>query len=173
MSGHQNALRPHRSIGPMVHDTYVNVGRGFTRRTAKKLENSLAGRNDRAYPAAIAGPPITPCRRHRRTAPAPTQLRVLAGSARWHMSRPPSTTPRREADRVVTAAALLMAVTFASLMAAEVSIVCVLGVEVTLAVLVDATLVRMLLVPAFMRVLGRVNWWAPAAPARLHRYRHL
>ena len=60
MSGHQNALRPRRSIGPMVHDPYVTVGRGFTRRTAKKVENSPAGRNDRAYPAAIAGPPITP-----------------------------------------------------------------------------------------------------------------
>jgi RND superfamily putative drug exporter len=35
-------------------------------------------------------------------------------------------------------------------------------------VLVDATLVRMLLVPAFMRVLGRVNWWAPRPVARLH-----
>jgi RND superfamily putative drug exporter len=35
-------------------------------------------------------------------------------------------------------------------------------------VLVDATLVRMLLVPAFMRVLGRANWWAPKPLARLH-----
>jgi len=33
----------------------------------------------------------------------------------------------------------------------------------------DATLVRMLLVPAFMRVLGRVNWWAPAPLQRLHQ----
>ena len=36
------------------------LGRGFTRRTAKKVENSPAGRNDRADPAALAGPPITP-----------------------------------------------------------------------------------------------------------------
>ena len=34
--------------------------------------------------------------------------------------------------------------------------------------LVDATLVRMLLVPAFMHVLGRWNWWAPKPLARLH-----
>jgi RND superfamily putative drug exporter len=40
---------------------------------------------------------------------------------------------------------------------------------VPLAVLVDATLVRMLLMPAFMRVLGRVNWWAPTPLARLPR----
>jgi len=35
-------------------------------------------------------------------------------------------------------------------------------------VLVDATLVRMLLVPAFMRVVGRMNWWAPQPLAWLH-----
>jgi putative drug exporter of the RND superfamily len=71
--------------------------------------------------------------------------------------------------RVVTAAALLMAVTFSSLMAAKVSLICIFGVGVPLAVLIDATLVRMLLVPAFMRVLGRLNWWAPAPLARLRR----
>ena len=57
--------------------------------------------------------------------------------------------------RVVTAAALLMGVTFASLVAADVSVMRMFGVGVPLAVLVDATLVRMLLMPAFMRVLGR------------------
>jgi uncharacterized membrane protein YdfJ with MMPL/SSD domain len=36
------------------------------------------------------------------------------------------------------------------------------------AVVVDATLVRMALVPAFMHVLGRINWWAPRPLARLH-----
>ena len=71
--------------------------------------------------------------------------------------------------RVVTAAAVLMAVTFASLMAAKVSIMCLFGVGVTLAILMDATLVRMLLMPAFMRVLGPLNWWAPRPLARLHR----
>jgi putative drug exporter of the RND superfamily len=72
-------------------------------------------------------------------------------------------------SRVVTAAALLMAVTFASLSAANVSVTRMFGVGVPLAVLIDATLVRMLLMPAFMRVLGRVNWWAPAPLARLHQ----
>jgi RND superfamily putative drug exporter len=37
-----------------------------------------------------------------------------------------------------------------------------------LAILADATLVRLILVPAFMRILGRWNWWAPAPLARLH-----
>ena len=54
-------------------------------------------------------------------------------------------------------------------MTAQVSVMRMFGVGVTLAVLMDATLVRMLLVPAFMRVLGRLNWWAPAPLARLHR----
>jgi RND superfamily putative drug exporter len=38
----------------------------------------------------------------------------------------------------------------------------------TLAVLVDATLVRMALLPSFMRLMGRSNWWAPGPLARLH-----
>ena len=70
--------------------------------------------------------------------------------------------------RVVTAAALLMSISFAALMAAQVSFMRMFGLGLTLAVLVDATLVRMLLVPAFMHVLGRVNWWAPKPLARLH-----
>jgi RND superfamily putative drug exporter len=71
--------------------------------------------------------------------------------------------------RVVTAAALLMAVTFASLMVAEVSVMRIFGVGLPLAVVVDATLVRMLLLPASLRLLGRVNWWAPPPLARLHQ----
>jgi RND superfamily putative drug exporter len=71
--------------------------------------------------------------------------------------------------RVVTAAALLMAISFAALIAAEVAFMRMFGVGLTLAVLADATLVRMLLVPAFMHVLGRWNWWAPKPLARLHQ----
>ncbi|RDH77788.1 MMPL family transporter [Mycolicibacterium moriokaense] len=70
--------------------------------------------------------------------------------------------------RVITAAALVMSISFAALMAAQVSFVRMFGLGLTLAVLMDATLVRMLLVPAFMRVLGRLNWWAPKPLARLH-----
>jgi RND superfamily putative drug exporter len=70
---------------------------------------------------------------------------------------------------VVTAAALLMAVTFASLISANVSVTRMFGIGVPLAVLVDATLVRMLLMPALMRVLGRVNWWAPRPLSRVHQ----
>ena len=69
---------------------------------------------------------------------------------------------------MITAAALLMSISFAALIAAQVAFMRMFGVGLTLAVLVDATLVRMLLVPAFMHVLGRVNWWAPKPLARLH-----
>ena len=71
--------------------------------------------------------------------------------------------------RVVTAAALLMAITFSALMSAQVSFMRMFGLGVTLAVLVDATLVRVVLLPAFMRLLGRLNWWAPHALARFHQ----
>jgi uncharacterized membrane protein YdfJ with MMPL/SSD domain len=70
--------------------------------------------------------------------------------------------------RVVTAAALLMAISFAALIAAQVSFMRMFGLGLTLAVLVDATLVRMLLLPAFMRLLGRANWWAPKLLVKLH-----
>ncbi|MGV0849648.1 MMPL family transporter [Mycolicibacterium phlei] len=71
--------------------------------------------------------------------------------------------------RVVTAAALLMSISFAALIAAQVSFMRMFGVGLTLAVLADATLVRMALVPAFMHLLGRWNWWAPRPLARLHK----
>jgi putative drug exporter of the RND superfamily len=71
--------------------------------------------------------------------------------------------------RVVTAAALVMSISFAALIAAQVSFMRMFGLGLTVAVLVDATLVRMLLVPAVMHVLGRANWWAPGPLTRLHR----
>jgi RND superfamily putative drug exporter len=71
--------------------------------------------------------------------------------------------------RVITAAALVMSISFAALIAAEVSFMRMFGLGLTLAVLVDATLVRMVLVPAFMHVLGGWNWWAPKPLVRLHR----
>ena len=71
--------------------------------------------------------------------------------------------------RVITAAALIMSITFAALIAAQVSFMRMFGIGLTLAVVVDATLVRMMLVPAFMHVMGGWNWWAPKPLRRLHR----
>ena len=63
--------------------------------------------------------------------------------------------------RVVTAAAAVMSISFAALIAAQVSFMRMFGLGLTLAVLADATLVRMVLMPAFMHVMGEWNWWAP------------
>ncbi|MCV7192041.1 MMPL family transporter [Mycolicibacterium brumae] len=71
--------------------------------------------------------------------------------------------------RVITAAALVMSITFAALIAAKVSFMRMFGVGLTLAILVDVTLVRAVLVPSFMQVMGKWNWWAPAPMARLHQ----
>ncbi|WP_313674222.1 MMPL family transporter [Mycolicibacterium sp.] len=70
--------------------------------------------------------------------------------------------------RVVTAAALIMGIAFAAMIAAQVSFMRMFGLGLTLAVLVDATLVRMALLPAFMQVMGKWNWWAPRPLVRLH-----
>ncbi len=69
--------------------------------------------------------------------------------------------------RVVTAAALIMSISFGALIAAQVSFMRMFGLGLTLAVLVDATLVRMGLLPAYMRLMGRWNWWAPPVLSRL------
>lgn len=68
--------------------------------------------------------------------------------------------------RVVTAAALIMSISFGALIAAQVSFMRMFGLGLTLAVLIDATLVRMVLLPAFMHLMGRWNWWAPAPIGR-------
>jgi RND superfamily putative drug exporter len=71
--------------------------------------------------------------------------------------------------RVVTSAALLIAVVMVAFAASGVTMMKMFGIGMTLAVLVDAFVVRSTLVPAFMRLAGRANWWAPAFLRRLHR----
>ncbi|GAA2257577.1 MMPL family transporter [Streptomyces atrovirens] len=74
----------------------------------------------------------------------------------------------RRSGRVVTCAALLLAVVFAAFMTGGFSPILQIGLGLTLAVLIDATVVRMLLVPATMSLLGRRAWWAPAPLRRVH-----
>jgi len=62
---------------------------------------------------------------------------------------------------IITGAALIMVAVFAAFGLSSITFIKALGIIQALAVLIDATLVRGLLVPAFMRVMGRVNWWAP------------
>jgi uncharacterized membrane protein YdfJ with MMPL/SSD domain len=70
--------------------------------------------------------------------------------------------------RIVTAAALMFAVAVGAFVTSEIAFIKQLGLGVALAVLIDATIIRALLVPALMQLLGRWNWWAPAPLARLH-----
>lgn len=69
---------------------------------------------------------------------------------------------------IVTAAALLLAMVFGAFVLSDVSVVKMLGFGLAIAVLVDAFLVRATLMPAFMVVAGRANWWSPRALHRLH-----
>ncbi|MEM9607380.1 MAG: MMPL family transporter [Actinomycetota bacterium] len=64
---------------------------------------------------------------------------------------------------IITAAAVLMAVVFLSFASGQVTFIQLVGIGLALAILADATLVRSLLVPAFMVVAGRWNWWSPWA----------
>ncbi|MDQ3681052.1 MAG: MMPL family transporter [Actinomycetota bacterium] len=72
--------------------------------------------------------------------------------------------------RIVTAAAALLAVTFVAFGATSgVTFLKMFGLGLALAVVMDATVIRGLLVPAFMRLAGEANWWAPAPLRRFHR----
>ena len=70
--------------------------------------------------------------------------------------------------RIVTAAALLLVVALGAFATSQIVFVKQLGVGAAVAVVIDATIVRALLVPALMKLLGERNWWAPAPLARLH-----
>ncbi len=70
--------------------------------------------------------------------------------------------------RIITSAALLLVVVFAGFASGQVLSIKQLGLGLALAVIVDATIVRTLLVPATMKLLGEWNWWAPAPLRRLH-----
>jgi RND superfamily putative drug exporter len=70
--------------------------------------------------------------------------------------------------RIITSAALLLGVVFAGFLVAGFIPVKAIGLGLLLAVALDATVVRLVLVPATMTVAGRYNWWAPAPLRRLH-----
>jgi len=71
--------------------------------------------------------------------------------------------------RIVTAAAVLISVVFVAFSTSEVSFMKMFGIGMMLAVLVDAFVVRATLVPAFMRLAGEANWWAPRFLKRLYQ----
>jgi RND superfamily putative drug exporter len=70
--------------------------------------------------------------------------------------------------RIVTAAAVLISVVFIAFATSGVSFIKIFGLGLTIAVLMDAFVIRATLVPAFMRIAGEANWWAPKWMRRLH-----
>ena len=74
----------------------------------------------------------------------------------------------RHTGRVVTCAAALLVIVFACFMTGGAAPILEFGFGLTLAVLIDATLVRMMLVPAVLALLGEGAWWAPRALRGVH-----
>jgi len=70
--------------------------------------------------------------------------------------------------RIITSASFLFAVAFGAFLSSQIIITKELGLGTAVAVLIDATIIRALLVPALMRLLGIRNWWAPGPLRRLH-----
>jgi putative drug exporter of the RND superfamily len=70
--------------------------------------------------------------------------------------------------RIVTTLAVLLAIVFVAFATSQVTFLKLFGIGSALAIVVDATLIRALLVPAFMRLAGRANWWAPRPLRLLH-----
>ncbi len=74
----------------------------------------------------------------------------------------------QRSGRIITSAALIIIVVFAGFIFGELLVIKEVGFALATAVFIDATLVRMLLVPATMTLLGKYNWWAPKPLKRLH-----
>jgi RND superfamily putative drug exporter len=74
-----------------------------------------------------------------------------------------------KSGRLITGAAAIMCAVFLAFASANVVIIKAIGVGLAIAIAVDATVVRILIVPSIMRILGRANWWAPRPLALLHR----
>jgi RND superfamily putative drug exporter len=70
--------------------------------------------------------------------------------------------------RIVTAAAVLISVVFLAFATSRVSFIKIFGIGLSIAVLMDAFVIRATLVPAFMRIAGEANWWAPEWMRRIH-----
>ena len=69
---------------------------------------------------------------------------------------------------IITSAALLLLVVIGAFSLSGITFIKMIGIAMLIAVVIDATVVRTLLVPATMRLLGPANWWAPAPLRRLH-----
>ena len=70
--------------------------------------------------------------------------------------------------RIISTAAVLLSITLFAFVSSKVSFIQMFGLGTGLAIVLDATLVRGVLMPSIMRLMGSVNWWAPAPLRRLH-----
>ena len=75
-----------------------------------------------------------------------------------------------KSGRLITGAAAIMVAVFLAFGMANIVIIKAIGVGLAVAIAIDATVVRILIVPAVMRLLGRANWWAPRPLAMFHRW---
>ncbi len=75
----------------------------------------------------------------------------------------------QRSGRIITSAAAIMVVVFAGFVFGDLLVIKEVGFALAVAVLIDATIVRLLLVPATMTLLGRFNWWAPRPLRWVHR----
>jgi RND superfamily putative drug exporter len=74
-----------------------------------------------------------------------------------------------KSGRLITGAAAIMVAVFLAFGLADVVLIKAIGIALAIAVAIDATIVRILIVPSVMRLLGRTNWWAPRPLASLYR----
>jgi RND superfamily putative drug exporter len=75
----------------------------------------------------------------------------------------------QRSGRIITAAALVLALSFIAFASSGVTIMKMLGLGIAFAILLDATIIRALLVPALMRLFGDLNWWAPKWMKAIYR----
>jgi RND superfamily putative drug exporter len=75
-----------------------------------------------------------------------------------------------KSGRLITGAAAIMCAVFIAFGMAGVVIIKAIGIGLAVAIAIDATIVRILIVPSVMRILGRANWWAPRRLTLLHRW---
>jgi RND superfamily putative drug exporter len=99
--------------------------------------------------------------------------RIQEEYRRTHDNRSAVATGLERTGRLITSAALIMIIVFLAFGLAQAVVIKAIGLGLAVAVAVDATIVRALVVPAVMRLLGKYNWWAPRPLSWLHERIHL
>ena len=120
-----------------------------------------------AHATAREGPG---CSRFKQKFKATLPAQIVLDARRQGQPTPTAiSTGVRTTGRLITTAAALLIVVFIGFAAGDLLIIKQLGVGLIIAVALDATLVRLVLVPATLALLGQTNWWMPVFLRRLHR----